>query len=185
MQNVIQVRCPIICKIIMYFCRRTVLCFTLNNPASLPYELGIGKMRRLQYIIFLFLTIVALSACVSKNRVPKEIVTDSFLMDIKDDGTKLFIYIANFRGSKPKPKPMGVRIQNNQPLPSRSASAVRSDQAERQERLAIRAVDFILRQNRYCRAGYLILNSYVEFGTVEIRAECQESATESDRAVFL
>ena len=129
-------------------------------------------------------TIVMLQTACSHNNYtrPREILNDTFITNIKEDGTKLFIYIANFRA----PQISGGRGQGRsaQARPVQSMSSLRSDIAEIQERIAIQAMEQKLRSTLYCRMGYFILNNYNQFGSVEIRAECQEAATESDLRLF-
>lgn len=126
-----------------------------------------------------------LCACVSSGgKRSKELINETFITDIKEDGTKLFIYIANFR----PPKMSGGRGRGQgrggQQQAVQSLSGLRSDIADIQERIAIDALEEKLRTSLFCRTGYFILSNYNQFGSIEIRAECQEAATESDLRLF-
>ena len=126
------------------------------------------------------------TGCASKNKTrPKEIITDFFSTDIKENGAKLFIYVANFRPLKINRTQTQRQVRGSQQQTVRSMSSIRSDLAERQERLAIKSLEVKFESNGYCRTGYLILNNYTQFDSVEIRGECQESATEADRKLYL
>ncbi|MCC2606830.1 hypothetical protein [Planctobacterium marinum] len=124
----------------------------------------------------LFLTL----SCASGPQRAKSITNESFLTDIKENGAKLFVYIANFRGQAPAVHRGG----NNNPAPPVSMSQLRSEMALRQEEMAIEALEYKLLTSGYCRDGYFILGNYNQFGSVEIRGECQESATDSDKRLF-
>lgn len=136
-------------------------------------------------ILTLIIVAILLSACASGTKRPKELINETFITDIKEDGTKLFVYIANFRPPKLSGGGRGQgQGRGRQPQAARSMSSLRSDIAEFQERIAIEALEKKLKNTLYCRTGYFILNNYNQFGSVEIRAECQESATESDYRLF-
>lgn len=45
-------------------------------------------------------------------------------------------------------------------------------------------LDMILQDNRYCREGYMELDYYSAEGTVQLRGECNEGATEEDLENF-
>lgn len=94
--------------------------------------------------------------------------------------------MANFKSPKIRSnKPAGQgRNNGQQQQPVRSVSNIRSDMAERQEQLALEALELKLQITGFCRLGYFVLGNYNQFGSVEIRAECQESASETDRKLF-
>ena len=132
-------------------------------------------------------SIVILTGCVSTGPTrSKDIITESFITDIKDDGTKLFIYVANFKAPKIRTNKAAGQGRNNgqQQQPARNVSNIRSDMAERQEQLALEALELKLQITKFCRLGYFVLGNYNQFGSIEIRAECQDSATETDRRLF-
>ena len=129
-------------------------------------------------VIALILTFC--SSCSTQPKRPKEVRTESFLTDIKEDGTKLFIYIANFTALAASPG--RARSAQGRQM---SMSSMRSDTAEYHEKLTIDALEYKLLVTGYCRYGYFVLNTYNQFGSVEIRGECQETATDADRKLFL
>lgn len=137
-----------------------------------------------KYII-LFLVITLILGCASTKKRSKEIVSDSFITDIKENGTKLFVYVANFRTPKIKPQKIGGQGRNNsQQQPVKSMSSIRSDIADKQEELTIEALELKLTSTDYCRTGYFVLGNYNQFGSVEIRGECREGASDIDRKLF-
>ena len=122
-------------------------------------------------LVVLLVLATLLTACASANKKrPKQIFNESFLTDIKEDGTKLFIYVANFFGDPGRGSRRTGRL---------------SSIADVQEEITLEGLELKLRTTRYCRHGYLLLSNYNQFGSVEIRGECQEGATESDRKLFM
>lgn len=137
------------------------------------------------YRIFILATALILSvSCASGPKRAKSITNESFLTDIKDNGAKLFIYIANFKGQAPTVLRGGNHPNGANQQPRRSMSQLRSELALEQEEQAIEALEYKLQTSGYCRQGYFILGNYNQFGSVEIRGECQESATETDKRLF-
>lgn len=138
-----------------------------------------------QVSIFL-ISILILTGCLSTGpKRSKDIITESFITDIKEDGTKLFVYVANFKASKIRTnKSVGQGRNNGQKQPTQSVSNIRSDMAERQEKVALEALELKLQITGFCRLGYFVLGNYNQFGSVEIRAECHESASKTDRKLF-
>lgn len=128
--------------------------------------------------------IILLTACATGPSRSKSITNESFLTDIKENNAKLFVYIANFK-SRPitiNRQAQGTRATGSAQQPS--MSNLRSEQALEQEEQAIEALEYKLQTSGYCRQGYFILGNYNQFGSVEIRGECQESATEADKQLF-
>jgi hypothetical protein len=171
---------------------------TCSENCALPYPISLLPNTRIKSkynkpdagysrLSIILLTLLLVTGCVANsNKRPKEIITESFITDIKEDGTKLFIYVANFRApkiSRPKQAP-GQGRNGQQQQPVQSMSSIRSDIALRQEEIAFEALERKLSINKYCRAGYFVLGNYNQFGSIEIRAECQDSATDVDRRLF-
>lgn len=131
-------------------------------------------------------TIALLSACATGPSRSKNITNESFLTDIKENDAKLFVYIANFKSRPVKVdrQMQGMRSSGGQQGQRPSMSSLRSEMALEQEEQAIEALEYKLQTSGYCRQGYFILGNYNQFGSVEIRGECQESATESDKQLF-
>ncbi len=142
---------------------------------------------RFSHILLLFLLLTWVSACATKSR-QEQITHQQLLTDIKENDSKLFIFIVNFLEGKPRNE-FHQTMQNNsqRQTGSRTASSSRSKQVDLQERLEKRvfdALDYKLEQTGFCRDGYFVLSNYIEFGTAEVRGECKESATDADRKLF-
>lgn len=138
----------------------------------------------------LFLFCLSLAAC-STNSRQQQIVNQQFLTDIKDNGSKLFVFIVNFLQERPsRNQQPGLNGQGGQGRggdgrgQSRGSSRNIQDLDERLEKSAISALESKLELTGYCREGYFILSNYMERGNIEIRGECKESATAADRKLF-
>lgn len=133
--------------------------------------------------LLLTVVVMMLSACASGPGRSRNITNESFFTDIKDNDAKLFVYIANFK-SAPIIQTRPAPGSNAAPVSRQGMSNLRSEVALKQEEEAIEALEYKLLTSGYCRQGYFILGNYNQFGSVEIRGECQESATDTDRKLF-
>lgn len=144
----------------------------LQNPMSLIF-------RRSLLLIFLAFF---LQSCATSGR-NSDIAQQQFLTDIKENNSKLFVFIASFKVAK---------LDTNDPLMTRPGTGAKqfSQQKRRQsesrelEEKLIEALDEKIAATGYCREGYFVLNQYIHFGSGEIRGECRESATNVDRELF-
>lgn len=138
----------------------------------------------------LFIASFLLTACAgSYNK--KEIVHHEFFTDIKEDGSKLFVYVVNFKLEKARKRsPLADESRNpnrsGQGTQSRAKSRIQEGKSNRNDMEAtlVLSLEDKLASTGYCREGYFILNQYLEFGNGEIRGECRESANKVDKAIF-
>lgn len=147
------------------------------------------------FIKLFFLTIfssLTLIACSSTPIDPKELagkLKDKLTTDIKVDGLKLFTYQASLveelpgRDRPERTLPHQERMQDPREQ--------RQSWKEQEEILEVwgEQVDLGLRKTLemtgYCREGYFELSRIIEPGRGEIRGECKEGATDSDRKKFV
>ncbi|MBE1298482.1 MAG: hypothetical protein GJ680_01035 [Alteromonadaceae bacterium] len=140
--------------------------------------------------ISLFLLCLSLAACTTNSR-QQQIVNQQFLTDIKENDSKLFVFIVNFLQERPtRNQQLGLSGQGGQGRggegrgQSRGSARSLQDLDEKLEKSAINALESKLELTGYCREGYFILSNYMERGNIEIRGECKESATDADRKLF-
>lgn len=105
------------------------------------------------------------------------------LTDIKSDGTKLFIFTSP-QGQIGSNELRRADIPRNGQRASANRGPSRADYRDSLEKGIFDALDRKLLESGYCREGYLRLGSFIERGIVEIKGECQESATADDREKF-
>ena len=122
---------------------------------------------------------VLLSAC-STSRMFDEF-HGIFLTRIQEDNTKSFVYTSPDRGA--------ARGQiRHSAMQSRRHSGQNQQQAyrarEQLEKRLFQALEQEIATTGYCRDGYIHLGSYIERGLFEIRGECNDTATDNDRAKF-
>lgn len=135
-------------------------------------------------LLFSTLLCLCLSACASRTG-HSDIVQQQFLTDIKENGSKIFVYIANFKVAQPKNHDQIIddMTSNNSAKQHVRQKQRRSADRQLEEKLTD-ALEDKIQSTGYCRNGYFVLSQYIEFGSGEIRGECRESATEVDRALF-
>ena len=150
---------------------------------------GFVDLKQLTFFPLLLFTLALASCAGSYNK--KEIVHHEFFTDIKEDNSKLFVYIVNFKLEKARKRsPLAdesrTSNRNGQGTQSRAKARIqdgKSNRADMEETLII-SLEEKLASTGYCREGYFILNQYLEFGNGEIRGECRESANKVDKAIF-
>ncbi|MCK4708150.1 MAG: hypothetical protein KAU21_05985 [Gammaproteobacteria bacterium] len=126
-----------------------------------------------------------LLACASTQKRQPE-VKEIFVTNIKEDGVKLFSYSVTM--STPKKgkgrrgdggKGRGKHGKMGAGNPDRE-SMMNENRGKITEKL-----DSRLLETGYCREGYIELNRYMGTGQSQIRGECKEKATDSDRKIFI
>ncbi|XOV80421.1 MAG: hypothetical protein ACFHVJ_05585 [Aestuariibacter sp.] len=135
-------------------------------------------------LLFSTLLCLCLSACASRSG-HSDIVQQQFLTDIKENDSKIFVYIANFKVARPKSQEQIINEMAGNNSAKQHVRQKQRQSADRQleEKLTDALEDKILNTG-YCRNGYFVLSQYIDFGSGEIRGECRESATDVDRALF-
>ena len=127
-------------------------------------------------LCLVILTLLFIVSCTSKTSASK--VHGVFITSIKADGTKLFVFTSPDYGDSGKHySHPGLAERQGR---GRQGLAAR----EQLEKLIIRALDIRISENGYCREGYIELGSYIERGSFEIRGECNDTATQTDRKRF-
>ena len=152
------------------------------------YHANLQFMNLKNKIVVLLMPFLML-ACASNQKKQPEI-KEIFVTDIKENGLKLFSYSVtmsspqketngNGRGRKGAGgMGGGMRGRNGGGSPNHESMTNRS-KAKINEKL-----DSKLAETGYCREGYIVLNSYAGKGKSQIRGECKEGATDSDRKKF-
>jgi len=118
-----------------------------------------------------------------KNRVK-----DRFKTDIRSNGIKLFTYKAKLEIPDDSNTELAHRERINQlKKQSRSKNSKRSiytpDLSDWTEQIEL-GLSKTLNMTGYCREGFMELSRIIEVGRAEIRGECNEGATDEDRAKF-
>lgn len=142
-------------------------------------------------IVLLLIAFIIASGCAShkpdagdfKNRVK-----DRFKTDIRSNGIKLFTYKAKLEMPDDSNTELAHRERINQlKKQSRSKNTKRSiytpDLSDWTEQIEL-GLSKTLDMTGYCREGFMELSRMIEVGRAEIRGECNEGATDEDRAKF-
>ncbi len=127
----------------------------------------------------LLVATVALSACAGSPSVDDLPPGANFAAKILADDTKLFLYSQRFMRPRDAAAEMDYATLENQ-----RAARERDNFRTAAPKIAKKGLDAMLAQNRYCRAGYVVLEQYEERGAYIIRGECRDSATSDERARF-
>ena len=139
-------------------------------------------------IAVLLFPLLILACAGNQKRQPE--IKEVFVTDIKENGIKLFSYSVTM--SSPQKggdgKGMGRRGEGGMGGGMRGKKgAGRSDREsmmnQTKERINEKLVSK-LAETGYCREGYIEIDSYVGRGQSQIRGECKEGATDSDRKKF-
>tara|TARA_R110000787_G_scaffold20281_33_gene60491 strand:- start:3728 stop:4207 length:480 start_codon:yes stop_codon:yes gene_type:complete len=146
----------------------------------------------MKYRIAILIAAATASACIGGNRHPIEIA-DSFDTRITFSGLKIFDYVAH-SGQDPFPP---VRFEHEQPMHPDDGVDDDSSTPERVDRdndyrislqkfrgLSYELLEKRLTETRFCRDGYLVLNSDISRMAARIRGECVEAASDEDRHNF-
>ena len=133
-----------------------------------------------------------ISGCASKPPMP-EIGETFFETKINPDGTKLFA----FSISTPKPEGRGAggrkggggggRGESRGPRPDGEEGQSHGGSNNRQEQqmdMLYKALDEKLAETRYCRDGYIEIDTHETEDRVHILGECNDAANELDRLDF-
>jgi len=142
-------------------------------------------------IVPILMAFIIASGCAShtpdaddfKNRVK-----DRFKTDIRSNGIKLFTYNAKLEMPDDNNTELAHRERINQlKKQSRSKNSKRSiytpDLSDWTEQIEL-GLSKTLDMTGYCREGFMELSRMIEVGRAEIRGECNEGATDEDRAKF-
>lgn len=126
----------------------------------------------------------SLIACSSASIDPAELagkLKDKLTTDIKADGLKLFTYQASLVEDK------SSRENAERPLPHEDHRSRRNHEAmlEVWGEQVVLGLTKTLEMTGYCREGYFELSRVIESGRGEIRGECKEGATATDRQKFV
>lgn len=147
-------------------------------------------------ITTLCLICTTLFAC-SHHHPTLEGSQEVFATDIKTDGSKRFNFTLMLHTERKRERQnrspqggSGKEGRKKQGKPrregSRSGTGTRpeSKQGDADEKLREKALERLVQkieENGYCRNGYIELDYFALRGQVQIRGECQESASEQDR----
>lgn len=114
------------------------------------------------------LSLALLAGCASNRQAP---TPENFGTFITADGLKLF----ELRFARPSRE---IRVGESQ----RQVSPRREQQRLARDRL--NTLEATLEATKFCREGYTLLGRYAGETIERLRGECQERATEEDRARF-
>lgn len=138
--------------------------------------------------------ILLLSGCANKPPVTGEL-NEIFVTDIKASGLKLFSYSITVNMSMPGADNQGRRQgkamhgggggmggggRGGQAKSGTDYNAM----IDRIKQVIDENLEVKLAETGYCRDGYIELDSNIGKGRSQIRGECKEAATESDRNMF-
>ena len=118
--------------------------------------------------------LIGLCACTPSSH--KGIASSDFAPKILDDDTKLFVYTQRFGVLAARDD--YASIDNPAALRERESIRLSAPKASKN------ALEALLRQNHYCRDGYVVLDQYEQHGSYIIRGECRDSATPEERQKF-
>ena len=96
------------------------------------------------------------------------------LTKVQTDDTKSFVFTSPDKGSA------GRRLGA---YPRQNSQQTRNLREQLEQDL-LQALERQLQVSGYCRDGYIYLGGYIERGVFELRGECNEPATASDRSKF-
>ena len=129
-------------------------------------------------------------ACAS-NQKRQQDIQEIFVTDIKENGLKLFSYSVSMslpqkeiNGKGMGHKGDGGMGGGNRGGRKGTGRTDRESMTSRNKEKINEKLDSKLVETGYCREGYIVLNSYVGKGKSQIRGECKEGATDSDRKKF-
>ena len=127
----------------------------------------------------LIVLIFSLSACANHSK-RKPDLEERFITEITQSNLKLFTYSVSIKAS-------GKQRPNRSSKEARKGEGRMPDRSRMQDRMRKKMEEGLLvklEQTGYCREGYIELNSSIGRGESFIRGECQEGATDEDRAKF-
>ena len=139
-------------------------------------------------IVALLVPFLMLACASNQKRQPE--FKEIFVTDIKENGLKLFSYSVTMGSPQKETKGKGrghkgeggmgggMRGRKSDGGPDHE-SMTNQSKAKINEKL-----DSKLAETGYCREGYIVLNSYLGKGKYQIRGECKDGATDSDRKKF-
>ena len=143
--------------------------------------------------IVVLLVSLLLLACASDQKIQPEI-KEILVTKIKENGIKLFSYSVTMsslqkgmdgRGAgRGMPGGMGGDMQGKNGAGRPDRESMMKRMKEKKKEKINRKLDYKLAETGYCREGYIELDSYVGRGQSQIKRECKESATDSDRKRF-
>lgn len=137
-----------------------------------------------------------LIACSSAPIDPAELagkLKDKLTTEIKADGLKLFTYQAALvedkssrdMAERPLPHAERMRQMDQDPREQRRSRKEHEDILEVWGEQVVLGLTKTLEMTGYCREGYFELSRVIESGRGEIRGECKEGATATDRQKFV
>ncbi|MCW8956478.1 MAG: hypothetical protein OQL09_06315 [Gammaproteobacteria bacterium] len=131
-----------------------------------------------------------LIAC-TNNQTKQPEITEIFITDIKSSGLKLFSYSVTMGMPDDSSSGRGKGKGRNQSgggggmsggMPSGKPN--RESKLGKLKEMINEKLTSRLTANGYCREGYIELDSVIGRGRSQIRGECEEAATASDREKF-
>ncbi len=137
-------------------------------------------------ITTIIITSLAVLAGCSNQRPDRPPPNALFITDITADGSKMFEYQLLGRSDQGKqgggqgrrPPPDGGQRGDS----SRQGKGGGND--DRREAMLDRSLEEKLAETGYCREGYLVLERSTLRGSMTLRGECKEAATDADRESF-
>jgi len=133
-----------------------------------------------------------MSACANKKTKYREI-TEYFVTDIKEDGSKQFSYSliikmpskqpkGNVRGGHSSVKGgQGGRRNNGVEGSSKKIKGNNSDMFARIENRFYEMLEAKLAATKFCQVGYLTLDSYIDREKSQLRGECHDQAEQQSK----
>ena len=129
-------------------------------------------------------------ACASNQKKQPEI-KEIFVTDIKENGLKLFSYSVTMSSPQKEMSVKGGGRKGNGGMGGGMRGTRKGAGRSDSESMTNRSMEKInekldskLAETGYCREGYIVLNSYGGKGKSQIRGECKDGATDSDRKKF-
>lgn len=149
-------------------------------------------------IVATMLTVPLLVTGCTHSRPPISISNETFTTKITENGIKLFVYQfemdrpgGRHGGSGDSPPSSGQRGSGGGKGgggpggPSMNGGGRGGDQQDDSPDELNILVSKKLKENKYCRNGYIELDRYSLYtGAIKIRGECEEGATAADRKAF-
>jgi hypothetical protein len=138
------------------------------------------------------LILTSIVACSGPDRKSQAEPFEVFATHILDNGTKLFVFSLEMtqdggpQGEKSQGGggPGGGGGQGGPPQ-GQGSKGGNSSKGGGQEKQLDEKLIATLEQTKYCREGYVVLDRNVVEGISSIRGECNDGATEQDRASFI
>lgn len=130
-------------------------------------------------IVVLLLPLFMLACAGPQKKQPE--IEEIFMTDIKENGIKFFSYSVAMNSPQKRVDGRGVGRRGGKGSGGSASDSTMNRKKERiHEKLKSKLVE-----TGYCREGYIEIDSYLGGSQYQIRGECEEGATDSDRKIFV